>query len=55
MQDAGNHAGRAMLTVRQAQPAAFGGTLVLTPLDARTRLFAAADEVAAPGQAVPGT
>lgn len=52
VQDAGNHAGRAMLTVRQALPAAFSGTLVLTPLDARTRLFAAADEVAAPGQAV---
>lgn len=52
VQDAGNHAGRAMLTVRQAQPAAFTGTLVLTPLDARTRLFAAADEVAAGGQPV---
>lgn len=51
VQDAGNHAGRAMLTVRQAVPAAFTGTLVLTA-DARTRLFAAADEVAAPGQAV---
>ena len=52
VQDAGNHAGRAMLTVRQAAPAAFAGTLVLTPLDARTRLFAAADEVAVAGQAV---
>jgi Putative peptidoglycan binding domain/OmpA family len=55
VQDAGNHAGRAMLTVRQAQPAAFAGTLALTLLDARTRLFGAADEVAAAGQAVvPG-
>ena len=52
VQDAGNHAGRAMLTVRQVVPAAFAGTLVLTPLDVRTRLFAAADEVAAAGQAV---
>ncbi|QTE31451.1 OmpA family protein [Pengzhenrongella sicca] len=52
VQDAGNHAGRALITVRQAQPTAFAGTLVLTPLDARTRLFAAADEVAAAGQAV---
>lgn len=50
VQDAGNHAGRALLTVRQAAPAAFTGTLALTPLDARTRLFAAADEVAAAGQ-----
>ncbi|MHB1063828.1 MAG: peptidoglycan-binding protein, partial [Georgenia sp.] len=55
VQDAGNHAGRAMLTVRQAQPAAFAGTLTLTPLDARTRLFAAADEVAGAGQAVVPT
>lgn len=55
VQDAGNHAGRAMLTVRQAQPAAFAGTLALTPLDARTRLFAAADEVAGPGQAAVPT
>ncbi|WP_344249476.1 peptidoglycan-binding protein [Isoptericola hypogeus] len=51
VQDAGNHAGRAMLTVRQARPADFAGTLVLAALDARTRVFAAADEVAAPGQA----
>jgi outer membrane protein OmpA-like peptidoglycan-associated protein len=50
VQDAGHHAGRAMLTVRQARPAAFAGTLVLRALDARTRVFAAADEVAAPGQ-----
>lgn len=50
VQDAGNHAGRAQLTVRPAQPAAFTGTLVLTPLDARTRLFPAAEEVAAAGQ-----
>ncbi|NYI59201.1 peptidoglycan-binding protein [Cellulomonas soli] len=52
VQDAGTHAGRALLTVRAAQPAAFTGTLRLAALDARTRLFAAADEVAAPGQAV---
>ncbi|WP_324651568.1 peptidoglycan-binding protein [Georgenia sp. H159] len=51
VQDTGNHAGRAMLTVRQATPTDFTGTLVLNPLDARTRLFAAADEVAAAGQA----
>lgn len=50
VQDAGNHAGRAMITVRQPVPAGVVGTLVLTPLDARTRLFAAADEVAAAGQ-----
>lgn len=55
VQDAGNHAGRAMLTVRQAAPAAFTGTLVLAPVGARTRLFGAADEVAAAGQAPLGT
>jgi outer membrane protein OmpA-like peptidoglycan-associated protein len=55
VQDAGNHAGRAMVTVRQATPAAFTGTLVLERLDARTRLFAAADEIAGAGQAVLAT
>ncbi len=50
VQDAGLHAGRAMLTVRPVQPAGFAGTLLLAPLDARTRLFAAADEVAVAGQ-----
>lgn len=52
VQDTGNHAGRALVTVRQAVPAAFTGTLVLTALSPRTRFFAAADEVAAAGQAV---
>lgn len=54
-QDAGNHAGRAMLTVRRAAPADFTGTLSLAPVGARLRLFGAADEVAAPGQAPVGT
>jgi|GEM_PF-1362602 len=52
LQDGGFHHGRAMLTVRQALPAAFTGNLVLRTLDARLRLFGAADEVAAAGQAV---
>ncbi|CAM3296279.1 peptidoglycan-binding protein [Occultella aeris] len=51
VQDAGFHAGRALITVRQALPADFTGTLSLGRLDARTRFFAAADEVAAAGQA----
>lgn len=50
VQDTGNHAGRAMLTVRQATPAAFAGNLVLQALDARVRIFGAADEVAGAGQ-----
>jgi hypothetical protein len=51
LQDAGNHHGRAMIVVQQVKPAGFTGNLVLSPRDARVRLFAAADEVAAPGQA----
>ena len=50
LQDPGNHAGRAMLTIHQATPAAFNGQLVLQSLDARVRAFGAADEVAAAGQ-----
>lgn len=50
IQDPGNHHGRAMLIVRQAQPAAFAGDLVLRPINASVRAFGAADEVAAPGQ-----
>ncbi|MBK8985290.1 MAG: peptidoglycan-binding protein [Chloroflexi bacterium] len=42
---------RAMLIVRQAQPAAFNGELVLVPLNAQVQAFAEADEVPAAGQA----
>jgi hypothetical protein len=52
LQDPDNHHGRAMLIVRQVKPAAFAGDLRLAPVDARVRLFAAADEVAASGQTV---
>ncbi|WP_407343266.1 peptidoglycan-binding protein [Pengzhenrongella phosphoraccumulans] len=52
VQDAGNHAGRAMVTVRKAVPAGFPGALVLTSLSPRTRFFGAVDEVAAGGQTV---
>ena len=60
VQDAGLHHGRAMITVRQPKPADFTGTLALSALDATTanpreRLFGAADEVAAAGQAPLGT
>jgi outer membrane protein OmpA-like peptidoglycan-associated protein len=41
---------RALIIVRQAQPAAFVGDLVLTPLNANVQLFGAADEVPAVGQ-----
>jgi hypothetical protein len=40
-QDAGGHAGRARLIVRQAAPAAWTGSLVLVPLDARVQLMGA--------------
>lgn len=50
VQDAGHHHGRALVIVRQVQPAAYAGNLSLRPRDARVRLFAAADEVAAAGQ-----
>lgn len=39
VQDTGNNAERAMLLVRQAQPAAFTGKLVLTTVDSRVTLF----------------
>ena len=39
VQDAGNHAERAMLVVHQARPAAFSGKLVLTTVDLRVTLF----------------
>ncbi|MET8534248.1 peptidoglycan-binding protein [Streptomyces sp. NPDC005065] len=60
LQDGGFHHGRAMLTVRPPKPAGFTGTLVLRALDSadptpRERLFAAANEVAAAGQASLGT
>jgi hypothetical protein len=51
VQDAGNQHGRAMLIVRQAQPAAFAGTLSLVPLDGKVRVFDTANEVPAAGQA----
>ncbi len=54
-QDPGNHAGRAMLTVRRAKPEAFVGNLVLRALDGRVRIFGQADEVAAAGQAPVAT
>lgn len=41
---------RSMLIVRQAQPAAFSGELVLVPLNAQVQAFAEADEAPAPGQ-----
>ncbi len=51
VQDAGNNAGRAMLVVQKAKPAAFTGSLVLAPMDARVRIFAAEDPKA--GAALP--
>lgn len=50
VQDAGHHHGRALVIVRQVQPAAYAGNLSLRPRDAHVRLFDTADEVAAPGQ-----
>ncbi len=41
VQDPGNSHGRAMIIVRQAAPAAFTGTLELTTLNNRVRIFAA--------------
>jgi hypothetical protein len=57
VQDAGFHHGRAMLTVQPTKPRDFAGTLVLEAPGAnpRVRLFAAAHEVAAAGQASLGT
>jgi hypothetical protein len=51
VQDGGNHHGRALLVVQPVAPAGFAGNLTLAPRDARVRIFAAADEVAAAGQA----
>ena len=53
----GVHHGRAMLTVRPTKPKDFAGKLVLEApgVNPRVRLFAAADEVAAAGQASLGT
>ena len=42
---------RALVIVRPAQPAAFVGDLVLTPLNGSVQLFGAADEIPAVGQA----
>jgi hypothetical protein len=47
----GFHHGRALLIVRKAAPADFPGTLELRAFDANVRLFAAAQEVPANGQA----
>lgn len=56
VQDAGFHHGRAMVTVRPPKPKDFSGKLVLEApgVNPRLRLFAAADEVAATGQATLG-
>ncbi|MEV8377681.1 peptidoglycan-binding protein [Kribbella sp. NPDC056861] len=59
LQDADLHHGRALITVRPPKPAGFTGTLVLSAFDVldaspRERLFAAADEIAATGQASLG-
>ncbi|WP_328331072.1 peptidoglycan-binding protein [Kribbella sp. NBC_00382] len=59
LQDTDLHHGRAMITVRPPKPAGFTGTLVLSAFDVldatpREKLFAAADEVAAAGQASLG-
>ena len=58
LQDPGFHAGRAMLTVKQAAPAAFTGNLRLAPVPLpappatpNVTLFGAADEIAAAAQA----
>ena len=51
LQDTGHHHGRALVIVRQAQPAAWPGNLELRAFDARVRLFNDPDEVAAAGQA----
>lgn len=56
VQDIGFHHGRAMLTVRPTEPKDFAGKLVLEApgVNPRVRFFAAADEVAAAGQASLG-
>jgi hypothetical protein len=57
LQDAGNHHGRAMLTVQPAKPTDFAGKLVVEAVGAkpRVRLFDAKDEMAAAGQVSLGT
>ncbi|MFT3857481.1 MAG: hypothetical protein QM742_08295 [Aquabacterium sp.] len=51
LQGDGFYAGRALLIVRQAVPAAYAGSVVLRGLSRRLRAFAYAHEVAANGQA----
>lgn len=52
IQDPGDNAGRALMIVRQPRPNTFRGNLVLNGIGPRLRLFGAADERAAAGQAV---
>lgn len=50
-----NNHERALVIVRQANPAAFVGDLTLNPIDAKVQLFAATDEVPAAGQTALAT